>query len=769
VRQLNAIKAKTSGIDALMIATDVDPSGEGELLAYEIIDFIGWTGDVYRMYFTDESEKVVQRAFKNRQLLDRDKNKNGDYVKAETRNRWDYVSMQLTRISTTLATRNGFAQPGKQVLRNGRLKSVMVRLAYDQLLAIKNYVRKPYYESKFKDENGHVFSRTVPKDMDPIPFRFNEKIVGLQDLAQYKDSPISEPNIERKKQAPASLIDLSTLSSLLGKKGFSSQLVLDVYQTLYDNQVVSYPRTEDKIISSEQFNELLPLVDEIAEVVSVDNQILTHRVPRKTHVKEGGVHGANRPGTNVPNSLDALEKYFTKSNKGFSVSQQFDAAKAIYETLAKNFLAMFAEDYVYDNVRAALLYYPDFATNFNIPVAMNWKAIFDSEKQLADEDNKEENTTTGLGDKASPFLYEGANTKPPKPTQTWLMKRLEVLDVGTGATRVSTYSDISTGSQAQLKDARGVITLTQIGETNAILLENTHIANPEMTKRLFDNMDKVGKFDPSMTPAKIANSIDVIVRHDLRAMQENVQLLQPHFGKVLYEKQKEKERVTLNWNDQTISIGATYATHRFTQEELERLSHNQVIEINGKTKEGKPIRLRGKIEEKKYRGKLYPVFAGQVLRDGHTVIWNGQNVLLPKTWAGYTFSQDDVSTLASGGSIEIIGAKSAKGNIFNAKGKIDQYVDKENVKRIGFVPIFEKRAFNPNTHAKGLFKGKEVTFKRDWSNHHFTDSEVTELLAGKGIEIQATSNKTGKPFKVKGRLKDDKKYGFGFVSTGFIK
>ena len=75
---------------------------------------------------------------------------------------------------------------------------------------------------------------------------------------------------------------------------------------------MSYPRTEDKEVTPEQFGELLPFVDKIAGVVGVDTSLLSHRTARKTHVKEGGAHGANRPGINVPESLAGLEKGYGK-------------------------------------------------------------------------------------------------------------------------------------------------------------------------------------------------------------------------------------------------------------------------------------------------------------------------------------------------------------------------------------------------------------------------------------------------------------------------
>ena len=72
---------------------------------------------------------------------------------------------------------------------------------------------------------------------------------------------------------------------------------------------------------------MVPLADSIAAVVKVDISLLTHRTPRKTHVKAGGAHGANRPGLNVPENLESLESYGT-------------SASAIYELLAKSYLVI---------------------------------------------------------------------------------------------------------------------------------------------------------------------------------------------------------------------------------------------------------------------------------------------------------------------------------------------------------------------------------------------------------------------------------------------
>lgn len=341
------LKKKAATADALVIATDTDPSGEGDLLAWEAIDAIKWTGPVYRANFADESPKSLLKALNSLRSIE-NKEKHGAYQKGLARNKWDFASMQLTRAATTLTRGKGYSL----VSRQGRLKSAMLLKIYQQLEAIKNYVKVPYFEYRFKDENGNIFARKAPEKGEEVPFRYVTKEALMAAESFQESSAVQQLSVTDKKTVPPKLLDLASLSAILSKEGFKAKEVLATYQKLYEAQIVSYPRTEDKTITPEQFGDMLPLVDQIAGLVGTDQTLLTHRQPRPTHVKEQGAHGANRPGTKVPKDLDSLSSFG-------------DSAKRIYEVLAKNFLAMFAEDYHYQQIKGALQDYPDFTTTLN--------------------------------------------------------------------------------------------------------------------------------------------------------------------------------------------------------------------------------------------------------------------------------------------------------------------------------------------------------------------------------------------------------------------
>jgi DNA topoisomerase-3 len=490
---LKTLAAAVSGASEVVIATDVDPSGEGELLAWEALTWVGWSGETTRMRFSDEAPATVRSAFVARDRLDGGPTADGDFVKAQARERWDFLSMQLTRAATCVARSHGI----RGTIREGRLKSVMVSLVGAQLEAWGSYKKIPFYEARYRDENGNAYA----VDPERAARYASEGEVDLSGLAK---SAVSVDSRTQRSKAPARLVDLATLSAQLAPKGHASADVLSCYQRMYEDQVVSYPRTEDRLVTPEQFGELVPLTDRIAHVVGVDASLLTHREPRPTHVGDGGAHGANRPGPNVPESLEALDRYGS-------------CARDIYDLLARSWLATMAEDYRFEHESGHVSDHPEFVGTSDVPVSMGWRAVLSDDSDQPEGEQKA--SSLPLGESASPFVHKGANKRPQRPTLKWLMKKLEGYEVGTGATRTSTFADVTSGSSALMIEKKGVIDLSDLGRVSCELLRDTLIASPEATERLFEDMARVGRFE--LDEATLLAGARELVSHDLEVMIRN--------------------------------------------------------------------------------------------------------------------------------------------------------------------------------------------------------------------------------------------------------
>ena len=497
-----AIRSLGSG-DEAVIATDVDPSGEGELLAWEVLDFAGYDGPVSRMYFEDEEPGPVRRAFSGRKAIERATD--GDLAKAIARDKWDYLSMQLTRLATSAARSRGY----ETLVRVGRLKSVMVSECGRQLAAHATYKRVPFYEARYRDELGNSFKRA---DAEEAGLRIaSADAVGIEALSSHE---VVVEGSESVRKAPPVLFDLARLQATLAKEGFDPAEVIECYQRLYEDGIVSYPRTEDKKVTPAQREELLPLTGKIAALVGVNATLLTHDEPRKAHVATGGAHGANRPGPKVPATLEELSRYG-------------ECAAEIYSTLARSWLATLAEDAVYERTRAHLDGADEYKCTITKLVSPGWRGVL----ALADEDDDEQ-AADAFGTTAEPYCFEGAPERPKAPTMEWLRRRLERYDIGTGATRASTLAEVTGGSaRALMAQDKGKLTLTEAGSLSLMLLDGCRIADPGATERLFSDMEQVGRFE--IGEEELLRGFDELLAHDMARIDANARSLKeaPGAGK----------------------------------------------------------------------------------------------------------------------------------------------------------------------------------------------------------------------------------------------
>lgn len=627
------IKKTLGSCDELAIATDSDVSGEGGLLAWEIISELGLDRKpISRMYFTDESPASIKKAFVSRKRLTSMED-HDEYRMAWLRSRWDFLSMQWTRIASELVDK-------RAIVRQGRLKSAMIVLVGDQLKAHNEWKKVPFYEPRFRDENGVMY-------VDPDAMRCARE--SDVDLSGLHASSVTVDSKRMKRSGPPRMLDLAGLSALLSAKGVKAAEVLGIYQKMYESQVVSYPRTDDKHVTKEQFAELVRNAPAIARAVGIDPSLLTHTAARSTHVKDSGAHGANRPGPVVPSSLAEVENKYGKTGA------------MIYELLARSALAVLAEDYEYEAQKGHVTDFPAYVGSCSVPKKQGWKAVLGGASMADDDDDA--NNGAGLGTQAKPFVHEGVPYQPVAPTVKWLMKQLERRDVGTGATRTSTFAEMSSSKARYplMDETKGRITLTETGEMSYRMLPGTHIGDLAITERVFSDMKAVAKGD------KLADDVLAevarLVTDDIAVMTANAQTMRKDLGMGDYV---EKEYFEGTW-DKTgahVRFNRTWSGHRFTDQECMDLLAGKDIEITATSKRtGDDFTVIGSFGEYEFEGRKCIGFIPDFTKPTSAA----KRGVAPKMMLGVKLTDEQREKIEAGEKVLVKGMKSKKsGKNFDA-------------------------------------------------------------------------------------------------------
>lgn len=626
------IKKTLGSCDELAIATDSDVSGEGGLLAWEIISELGLDHKpISRMYFTDESPASIKKAFVSRKRLTSMED-HDEYRMAWLRSRWDFLSMQWTRIASELVGK-------RAIVRQGRLKSAMIVLVGDQLKAHNEWKKVPFYESRFRDENGVMY-------IDPDATRCARE--SDVDLSGLHASSVTVDSKTMKRSGPPRMLDLAGLSALLSAKGVKAAEVLGIYQKMYESQVVSYPRTDDKHVTKEQYAELVRNAPAIARAVGIDPSLLTHTAARSTHVKDSGAHGANRPGPNIPSSLAEVEAKYGKTGA------------MIYELLARSALAVLAEDYEYEAQKGHVTDFPAYVGSCSVPKKQGWKAVL-GDASMADDDD--ENDVTGLGTKAQPFVHEGVPSQPVAPTVKWLMKQLERRDVGTGATRTSTFAEVSSSKARYplMDETKGRISLTETGEMSYRLLPGTHIGDLAITERVFSDMKAVAKGEKQADD--VLAEVARLVTDDIAVMTANAQTMRKDLGMGDYV---EKEYFEGTW-DKTgahVRFNRTWSGHRFTDQECMDLLAGKDIEITATSKRtGNDFTVIGSFGEYEFEGRKCIGFIPDFTKPTSAA----KRGVAPKSMLGVKLTDEQREKIEAGEKVKVKGMKSKKsGKNFDA-------------------------------------------------------------------------------------------------------
>ncbi len=213
--------------DADVVVHGGDPDREGQLLVDEILDYVGYHGEVRRILINAKDALSMKRAFASIEPNDKYKHL---YYAGLARERADWlVGMNLSRAYSVNAKKSG--QYG--VWRIGRVKIPTLSLVVNREREIKNFRPVNYYVLLAGFEKKGVKFTVALKPGDDAPLDSENRIIdksyleGVVKLIKGKEYVVKKSEEKPGKENPPLPYSLDTLQIEANKtQGFSPSTVL---------------------------------------------------------------------------------------------------------------------------------------------------------------------------------------------------------------------------------------------------------------------------------------------------------------------------------------------------------------------------------------------------------------------------------------------------------------------------------------------------------------------------------------------------------------
>jgi len=472
------IKSLVKGADEFISSCDYDI--EGSTIAYNILRFICNTEKAKRMKFSTLTTADLVQAYEQA-------SPELDFPQIEaglTRHTLDYFwGINLSR-ALTLSLR---AAGGYKTLSTGRVQGPTLSILEKRQKEIDAFKPTPFWQLQLicttdsagldgKDVDERE-SEAERKDITAMheKDKFWEKGEAVAIHKKCKDKPAVIASIEsrQQKQNPPFPFDLTTMQRESYRCfGYSPKMTLDISQSLYEQALISYPRTSSQEIPAKiGYKAIIKNLGNQLDYGELCGRLLKkHRLVPTKGKKKDPAHPAIYPTGNRPKGLNAYQK-------------------KIYDLIVKRFLAVFGEPAVRESMKVVIEVNGEkFIAEGIRTVEQNWMEFYMPYAKFKENILPKVSKGQQLGVKGLDILDK--ETQPPKKyTQATVLKEMESLGLGTKATRALILETLY--NRGYIED-RNVI-VTKLGQSVIESLEKyaPEVISIELTRQFEQEMEAI--------------------------------------------------------------------------------------------------------------------------------------------------------------------------------------------------------------------------------------------------------------------------------------
>ena len=312
---------KRNDVDTVISACDFDR--EGQIIGDTIIYNLKTKKQVYRLLLNEWTPNEVVKGIQNLKPNTEMK----PLQDAGISRQWaDWViGINLTSVAT-LKYQKGTGQ----ALNIGRVLLPTLKIIYDRDKEIENFVPETYFKltATFQTKDNKVYEGTYfEKNEDQ--FKNKETLDIIEQALTSQTSTIIDKKVERKREYPPYLFNLSNLQGYITSKfkGWTSDKVLKVAQSLYEKKYITYPRTASVVLEESLVDKASKVLDTLKQGLPFADEINFMKSKRVFDNSKVESHSAIIPTYLIPKSLTQDEEIVYKAVKNRFIMQFMPVAE----------------------------------------------------------------------------------------------------------------------------------------------------------------------------------------------------------------------------------------------------------------------------------------------------------------------------------------------------------------------------------------------------------------------------------------------------------
>ena len=283
-KQFSVLKELMNRGDIEYLVNGCDAGREGELIFQRVYDLSGCRKPVRRLWISSMEDEAIRNGF--HEMKDA-----GFYsnlcMAAVCRAQADWlIGMNATRAYTTKYYKK---------LVVGRVQTPTLAMLTERQDRIEHFQKETFYRVELTDGKLVAVSENITNKADA------ELLAALCDGSE---AIITELKREQKKVSPPKLYDLTSLQREANRYfGFTAKKTLDLLQELYEEKLVTYPRTDSRFVTEDMIGTVEELAGKMPLMLHfVEYGQLGHNIKRVVNNAKVSDHHAILP------TKEAVEK-----------------------------------------------------------------------------------------------------------------------------------------------------------------------------------------------------------------------------------------------------------------------------------------------------------------------------------------------------------------------------------------------------------------------------------------------------------------------------